>query len=205
MNKIVEPTSGMLELGKIMPSCILASSSINRRKLLEDSGIIVTVFKPTVEEEKWAQSTSLLVALNAEKKLKEYLSSPSFNSTATAISADTLVEVDGSILGKPKDKEDASLMLQLLSGKEQIVYSGCALYNPRTSRVNVFTDKAGVKFHTLSKEERASYIALGEWEGAAGAYRIQKSGYSLVESIYGDWATVVGLPIDKIIEILSTD
>ncbi len=205
MNKIIEPSLQMLKLGRIMPSCILASSSVNRLKLLKDSNIDVKVYKPVVEEEKTAESTSLLVTINAEKKLKEYLSSPSFDPDWVAVSADTLVEVDGNILGKPENEIDAFSMLLLLSGKEQVVYSGCALYNPCTSLVSVFTDEARVEFRALREKEIEDYIALGEWKGAAGAYRMQKSGYRLVKSISGDWATVVGLPIDKIIQILSTD
>ncbi len=205
MNKILEPTPEMLELGKIAPSIVLASSSPNRKKLLEDSNINVNVFKPSVDEDKTASSTSKLVALNAEKKLKEYLSSPSFDNSAVAISADTLVEVNNEILGKPEDEDDALRMLHSLSGREQIVYTGSALYNPLSSSVKVFTDKASVLFKELSDEEIEEYILTGEWKGAAGAYRLQKTGYKLVERIEGDWATVVGLPIDRIIEILSTD
>ncbi len=205
MNRIVEPTPEMLELGRIAPYIVLASSSPNRKKLLEDSNIRVTVFKPTDDEEKTASNTSKLVALNAEKKLKEYLSSPSFNKSVVAISADTLVEVDRKILGKPENGIDALRMLLSLSGREQIVYTGCALYNPLTSSYEVFTDKAIVLFKNLSDEEIEKYILTGEWKGAAGAYRLQKTGYKLVEKIDGDWATVVGLPIDRIIEILSAD
>lgn len=205
MNRIVEPTPEMLELGKIAPSIVLASSSPNRKKLLEDSNIRVTVFKPMGDEEKTAQSTSKLVAVNAEKKLKEYLSSSSFDKSAVAISADTLVEVERKILGKPEDEDNALRMLLSLRSREQIVYTGCALYNPLTSSYEVFTDKAIVLFKNLSDREIKDYILTGEWKGAAGAYRLQKTGYKLVEKIDGDWATVVGLPIDRIIEILSAD
>ena len=205
MNKIIEPTEMMLKLGKIMPAVVLASSSPNRKKLLEDSKISVTVFPPKVKEEKKAESTFRLVSINAERKLDEYGFSPSFNSSLPSLSADTLVEVENAILGKPEDETDAFRMLKMLSAREQTVYTGCAIYNPHTSHVSVFTDKAVVLLKKLTEEEIEKYILTGEWKGAAGAYRLQKTGYKLVEKIEGDWATVVGLPINRIIEILSAD
>ena len=67
----------------------------------------------------------------------------------------------------------------------------------------VLTDTADVVFRTLTDDEIGAYISTGEWQGAAGGYRLQKTGYRLVDRIDGDWTTVVGLPLKKILDFIS--
>ncbi|MCI7606251.1 MAG: Maf family protein, partial [Spirochaetales bacterium] len=80
------------------------------------------------------------------------------------------------------------------------VLTGCALYLPEIG-MKVFCDQADVIFKKLSDEEIESYLDLEEWKGAAGGYRLQKNGWKLVEKIEGDWTTVVGLPLERLIEL----
>lgn len=203
MDRIIEPTSDQIRLGTLINEVVLASSSPNRRKLLEKSGIKVKPFTPSADESTDGYTIEEAMKKNAFLKMKAYLSSPSFDKSLHALSADTLVSIDGMLLGKPRDLSDAFSMLTRLSGRKQSVYTGCALYTPEDGRTTVFCDRADVIFRSLTPDDIKSYLALGEWEGAAGAYRLQKTGYTLVERIKGDWATVVGLPLKRIISLLS--
>lgn len=203
MLNTTEPTEDERKLGSIISSIVLASSSPNRRKLLENSGITVTVFIPDADESTEGMSTEDAMRKNARVKMEAYLNSPAFKKDTVAVSADTLVEIDGTLLGKPKDRNDAGRMLSHLSGRTQKVYTGCSIYIPGEKGSITFCDEADVVFHTLTDKDIESYLDTDEWKGAAGGYRLQKTGYRLVERIEGDWATVVGLPIKRIIEILQ--
>ena len=203
MERIIEPTPLQKEFSYLFPSLVLASSSPNRKKLLEEGGSRVSVFVPETDEINKGLDYIFLMERNAKAKMEAYLSSPSFFPTLPAISADTLVHIDNKLLGKPRDIEDARNTLRLLSGRRQSVLTGCSLYEKEYG-VTLFCDEAEVVFKTLSDEEIESYIALGEWQGAAGGYRLQKNGWRLVEYIHGDWTTVVGLPIKRLIEIKNS-
>ena len=200
MERIIEPTSLQKKFSSLFPSLVLASSSPNRKKLLEEGGSRVSVFVPETDEINKGLDYISLMERNAKAKMEAYLSSPSFSPILPAISADTLVHIDNKLLGNPRDINDARKTLRLLSGRRQSVLTGCALYEKEYG-VTLFCDEAEVVFKTLSDEEIESYIALGEWQGAAGGYRLQKNGWRLVEYIHGDWTTVVGLPIKRLIEI----
>lgn len=203
MDRIIEPTSEQLELGKLVSSIVLASSSPNRKRLLEECGISVTTYSPDADESTEGMETKNAMKKNARVKMEAYLASSSFLPEKVAVSADTLVKIDGALLGKPKDREDASRMIHSLSGRTQTVYTGCSLYIPAVENIITICDKADVVFRALQEEEIEDYIDLDEWKGAAGGYRLQKTGYKLVERIDGDWATVVGLPLKRLIEILQ--
>lgn len=203
MERIIEPTPLQKEFSYLFPSLVLASSSPNRKKLLEEGGSRVSVFVPETDEINRGLDYISLMERNAKAKMEAYLSSPSFSPILPAISADTLVHIDNKLLGKPRDINDARKTLRLLSGRRQSVLTGCALYEKEYG-VTLFCDEAEVVFKTLSDEEIESYIALGEWQGAAGGYRLQKNGWRLVEYIHGDWTTVVGLPIKRLIEIKNS-
>lgn len=203
MERIIEPTPLQKEFSYLFPSLVLASSSPNRKKLLEEGGSRVSVFVPETDEINKGLDYIFLMERNAKAKMEAYLSSPSFSPILPAISADTLVHIDNKLLGKPRDINDARKTLRLLSGRRQSVLTGCALYEKEYG-VTLFCDEAEVVFKTLSDEEIESYIALGEWQGAAGGYRLQKNGWRLVEYIHGDWTTVVGLPIKRLIEIKNS-
>ena len=200
MKRIVEPTEEMLVFSSLFPRVVLASSSPNRKKLLEDGGTSVIVFKPSADENIKGLEMKEAMMKNARVKMEDYLSSPFFIPSLPAISADTLVHIDNKLLGKPKDREDAKKTLTLLSGRRQTVLTGCALYTPENG-LYVFCDEADVVFKDLDEDEIEEYLERGEWEGAAGGYRLQKNGWRLVEEIQGDWTTVVGLPILKLIEL----
>lgn len=122
---------------------------------------------------------------------------------AIIIAADTVVVVDGEILGKPVDEADARRMLLKLSGRRHQVITGVAVCDARTGNTLVDTVSTDVYFRPLSEEEIEEYIRTGDPMDKAGAYGIQTVGERFVEKINGDYYNVVGLPIDKLSELLS--
>lgn len=190
------------EFKELFPSITLSSSSENRLKLLEECGVNVSVFKPKVEEVR-EKDIIKTVMKNASLKNDDFFKE-SVNHYSS-LSFDTLLSFKGEILGKPKDKDDARKMLTMLSGKRHIVYTGCSIID--VIRVDddylctEFYDKAFVYFRNLTSDEIENYLNTGEYIGAAGGYRIQKTGYTLIDKIIGDWTTVIGVPIKKLIEI----
>ncbi len=205
MDRIPEPDSLQLEFSRAVPSLILASSSPNRKALLEAGGSHVDVFIPSTDEEKSGSTPVETVSRIADGKIKAYLCSPSYDPIRIAIAADTLVLIDGELLGKPSSEEDGWTMLRKLSGRTQTVISAAGVKLPGQDSI-VLTDTADVVFRTLTDDEIGAYISTGEWQGAAGGYRLQKTGYRLVDRIDGDWTTVVGLPLKMILDfILKTN
>ncbi len=203
MERIPEPDDLMVEFGKAVPSLMLASSSPNRRALLEAAGSAVQVYVPDADEAKIGESPEEIVMGIAGRKMEAYLSSDAFDEDMIAIAADTLVLIDGSLIGKPGSRADAKAMLESLSGRMQSVISAAAIKIPGRKPV-VIADEAYVIFRKLTNDEIEDYIATGEWMGAAGGYRLQKTGYRLIERIDGDWTTVVGLPLRAILETINS-
>lgn len=115
---------------------------------------------------------------------------------ALVIGADTVVTVDGTILGKPHDREDAARMLRLLSGRTHTVYTGVALHSPLGSdRFSVGTQ---VMFYPLDEDTIRWYLDTGESFDKAGAYGIQGKGTLLIRGIEGDYFNVVGFPVSAV-------
>lgn len=118
----------------------------------------------------------------------------------TVIGCDTSVIVDGVVLGKPTDTEDAKRMLRLLSGKTHQVITGCAVF--KNGRSLSFSEKTDVTFYPLSDKEIDDYVDTFEPMDKAGAYGIQGYGSLLVKEIRGDYFNVVGLPVGKLNKML---
>lgn len=171
---------------------ILASKSPRRRELLS---LITTDFVV-----KSADVDEALPEDFSPQKAVEYLSKikaePFNNGENIVIGADTVVAVDGKILGKPADRQQAFEMLKSLSGKYHSVFTGVTVIKPEKSVT--FSVETKVKFFDLTDDEIDSYIATGECDDKAGAYGIQGKGSLLVEKIDGDYFNVVGLPISKL-------
>ena len=170
---------------------ILASASPRRRELLALLGLPFKNHAPHVEERVDPSWTAAEAARNLaqQKALDVGASFPN----ACVIAADTIVEIDGILLGKPVDAADAARMLRLLSGREHRVVTGVCLW--RGEAMRVFSRETLVRFYPLSEEEIAAYVRSGEPMDKAGAYGIQGRGALLVESITGDYFNVVGLPV----------
>jgi septum formation protein len=118
------------------------------------------------------------------------------------LAADTVVDLDGVPLGKPRDAREAAEMLRMLSGREHLVHTAFALALPSGSAPVEERATTRVRFYPLEPEEIAEYVATGEPLDKAGAYGIQGRAASLIEAIEGDFYTVMGLPLARVIRAL---
>ncbi|WP_429842848.1 Maf family protein [Brevibacillus sp. FIR094] len=172
---------------------ILASSSPRRRELLQALGLSFTVITSDVDETTAVHlSASEVVEELSLRKAKEVASRLT---EGVVLGSDTVVVLDGQILGKPVDEMDAYCMLSMLQGQEHTVYSGVALIDVETGRAEVSHSLTHVRIRALTEQEIKSYIATGEPMDKAGSYAIQGIGATIVEGITGDYFTVVGLPL----------
>ena len=195
------------KLVKEARSCLsplnLASSSPNRLELLEkDCGIKVSAWPQNAEETKDGHTQpSSIVSHIALIKLVSFMNSRDFDPLTLSLALDTMVSFRDEILGKPEDRNDARRMLSEFSGQMQEVVTGWALFTPaRGIRSGCSTSR--VFFSQLSEAQIESYLDSGEWTGAAGGYRIQKTGYTLIDRIEGSWSNVIGLPLEDITKVL---
>lgn len=178
-----------------MEKIILASNSPRRREILSNF-IDFTVISKEIDEIKddcfspWIT----VMALAYEKGIEVAKD----NVEEIVLSADTLVELDGKLLGKPKNREDAKIMIKSLSGKIHNVYTGYAIFKLSKKIKYVSYEKSSVKFYDLSSDEIEKYLDILEYKDKAGAYGIQGKGSLLVEKIEGDYFNIVGFPIGKI-------
>lgn len=179
-----------------MMRIILASGSPRRRELLSGLGIQGLEIIPAVGEEKRnpALSPAELVMSLSEAKAREVFSK---NPGAAVIGADTVVALDGEILGKPKNEKDAFRMLSLLSGRAHEVLTGVTVISPE-GHAESGAEITRVRFRALSQSEIEAYIATGEPMDKAGAYGIQGLASLFVEGIDGDYFNVVGLPLCRL-------
>lgn len=181
----------------------LASSSPNRLELLEkDCGIKVSVWPQNAEETKDGHTQpSSIVSHIALIKLVSFMNSRDFDPLTLSLALDTMVSFHDEILGKPEDRNDARRMLSEFSGQMQEVVTGWALFTPARGILSGCSTSR-VFFSQLSEAQIESYLDSGEWTGAAGGYRIQKTGYTLIDRIEGSWSNVIGLPLEDITKVL---
>ena len=181
----------------------LASSSPNRLELLEkDCGIKVSAWPQNAEETKDGHTQpSSIVSHIALIKLVSFMNSRDFDHLTLSLALDTLVSFRDEILGKPEDRNDARRMLSEFSGQMQEVVTGWALFTPARGILSGCSTSR-VFFSQLSEAQIESYLDSGEWTGAAGGYRIQKTGYTLIDRIEGSWSNVIGLPLEDITKVL---
>jgi septum formation protein len=186
---------------KTETSLILASSSPRRRELLQTLGLPFTVMTNDVDES--TQPGMSPEAVVEELALRKARAVASRLDAGVVLGSDTVVVLDGHILGKPADEPDAFRMLSALQGREHTVYSGVALIDAATGRLEVAHSKTVVRIRPLTEREIRAYIATKEPMDKAGSYAIQGIGSTLVESIEGDYFTVVGLPLCLTANLLS--
>ncbi|MBQ3077656.1 MAG: septum formation protein Maf [Clostridia bacterium] len=178
---------------------VLASSSPRRAELLRMFDLPFEIVPPDLTEAGFYVSVpralaSVLAVGKAQIVAEEY-------PISIIISADTVVELDGQDLGKPRNANDARRILSRLSGRTHTVHTGLAVIYMGEMLRDVVSTK--VTFRELSEEEIEAYIASGEPEDKAGAYAIQGRASAFVEKIEGDYFAVVGLPIAKLREFLK--
>ena len=179
---------------------ILASQSPRRRELLERMGLSPFEIVPARGEERAdpALSPARLVEVLSRQKAAEVAAA---RPEALVIAADTVVSIDGLVLGKPRSEAEAAQMLARLSGREHTVYTGVTVR--LGDRADTQHEAAAVRFRPLSEADIARYVATGEPMDKAGAYGIQGYGAMLVEGIDGDYYNVMGLPVCRLARMLA--
>lgn len=179
---------------------VLASQSPRRRQLLGQMGLEFTTQSPEIDESAFhgRDARDLVETLSREKA--RWVARQQTPDTLV-IGADTVVVLDGAILGKPRDEGEAREMLSALSGRTHQVYTGVSLFHPGGRRTE--HEVTAVTFRPLSQEEIAAYVATGEPMDKAGAYGIQGLGALLVERLEGDYFNVMGLPLCRLGRMLA--
>ncbi len=181
------------------PMLVLASASPRRQELLRNAGILFELQPAQIPEDPLPQEDPQACAerLAREKALAIARQRPD----AIVLGADTVVVVDGQILGKPSDPADASRMLRMLSGRQHQVITGVALV--ASGQCVVASETTSVTMLQITAQEIAEYVATSEPIDKAGAYAIQGLASRWIPRIEGDYSNVVGLPIALVWRMLK--
>ena len=178
---------------------ILASKSPRRKEILETLGVCFEVITADTDESSEEKDPCRLVEILSLRKglaVREELCRQGRDLSDTVIiSSDTVVAIDGEILGKPRDAEDAKRMLRLYSGREHMVVSGVCLLSGE--RQGVSHEVTYVAFDELDEETIERYVQTVQPYDKAGAYAIQGVASAYIKGINGDYFNVVGLPIHR--------
>lgn len=177
---------------------ILASASPRRQELMKTAGLDFKVCVAQGEEYLDpglcpADAAMALAGQKAQEVAKKYPHD-------CVVGADTIVVLDNTVLGKPKDEADALAMLKRLSGREHIVYTGVCVM--KSGAESCFVEATKVEFYPLTDREIHDYVASGEPVDKAGAYGIQGLGCVLVKRIEGDFFNVMGFPISRVVRAI---
>ena len=183
-----------------MKKIILASKSPRRLELLRMLGLNVETASPDIDESAVEADSPSHLAEKLAKIKAEKVYRDLHPEGCPVVAADTLVEIGGKILGKPRSVAEAGEMLRMLSGKLHYVHTGLAVIYSGTFASAVET--ATVHFRELSDDEIESYIMSGEPMDKAGAYGIQGRAGAFVDRIEGDFFSIVGLPLCRLVTLL---
>jgi septum formation protein len=191
----VEGTKG----GVSAPPLLLASTSPQRRAILEQLGIPFEVVAPDyVEHDPPDADPVELVRAHAQGKARSVAEDAG---DRPVLGVDTTVVCGGRVFAKAAGPEEAAAMLAAFGGTTHEVVSGLCLLTPAWEELH--TETTRVTFRPLTPRDIAAYVASGEWEGRAGAYAIQGLGAGLVERVEGDYLNVVGLPAALLVGLLA--
>lgn len=198
-----------------MDSLILASASPRRREILSSLGIVFTSINPDIDEtifDHLPVPGRVLALAGAKARSGAVFAAAAFSAheirsglSDWVLGSDTLVWIPGDnlVLGKPESESDARRMICALSGRIHMVSTGVALLRVSTGKIFTARSDSLVSFARMSESEITRYIDSGDWEGAAGAYKIQGRAALHIEKIEGSWSGIVGLPIRELYVILN--
>jgi septum formation protein len=181
---------------------ILASASPRRAEILRDAGIPFTVLSSAVDETPLPGETASDLVRRLAAAKAELVAARAVG-PAIVIAADTVVALDGTILGKPRTSQDARNMLEKLSARTHSVITGLALVRLPDGERREFTEITQVHFTALSNEEIVKYLSSGEPFDKAGAYAIQGIAGRFIPRIDGCYFNVVGLPLARLCRELT--
>jgi len=183
-------------------SLILASSSPRRRELLKMLGIAFEVIPSHIEEEEIdGESPREHVARLSQAKAKEV--GRTVKKDRWILGADTIVFIDGEVLGKPQTGAEANCMLKKLSGREHTVMTGFFIYHPELNQSAGTVVESKVAIKKLTDNEIEGYIKTGEPFDKAGAYAVQGIGMFMIEKVFGSHTNVIGLPVCEVVSALK--
>lgn len=180
---------------------ILASASPRRVDLLRQLGVAFTVQPSGVDETLQPGEDGVAFASRAARDKAEAVAAA--NPEAWVLGADTVVLVDGEILGKPCDEGDARRMLRMLSGRRHRVVTAVVLVAPRGGSREEVAIESGVEFRTLDEPEIDAYVATAEPYDKAGAYAFQGAARVFIRGVDGSHTNVIGLPLDEVRDLLA--
>jgi septum formation protein len=188
-------------MGSLNALLILASASPRRRQFLALLGLPFQIRVADVDERngKGESSEALVARLSLAKAQAVAASCPH----AIVVGADTVVTLDGAILGKPAGRRDAAAMLRRLRGRSHEVYSGVSVCQPNAGKPLTTVVKSTVWMRRYSDAEIAAYVASGDPLDKAGAYGIQHAGFHPVARLQGCYASVMGLPVAHLARLLA--
>jgi nucleoside triphosphate pyrophosphatase len=184
------------------PLLTLASASPRRLELLRQAGVTFTVVPSRIDEHVRPGEAPEVYALRvAREKATDVTVRQPGN---WVLGADTIVAIDNTILGKPRDEADGLRMLHSLSGRTHRVMTAFVLLDPDGQMYASQVITSRVLFKPLSDEQIHEYLATGEPFDKAGAYAVQGIGAALVEKVEGSYTNVVGLPLDEVLAVLHS-
>ncbi|MBY9006565.1 MAG: septum formation protein Maf [Candidatus Lokiarchaeota archaeon] len=192
-----------------MTHIILASKSIDRKEIFKRIKIDIISISSNIDEEIFkdkikdpiilVKELSKAKIFSVKEKIKEeYLD-------VLIIAADTIVELQGELIGKAKDEEDAFRILRKLAGKTHNIITGISILKFPEEKLIVDYDQSKVEFLDLSDIEIKDYIQKKEWIGKAGAYSIRETASMFIKTIHGSYSNILGLPMQKLYKILNDE
>jgi septum formation protein len=182
-----------------LPALVLASSSPRRREILASLGLRFTVRPGDLDETPLPGESAVALVERLAAGKAAAVARPG----ELALGADTVVVLDGAILGKPADDAEAAAMLARLSGREHEVASGVALVEGGGGRVATTVERTRVRLRLMSEREIAWYVASGEPHDKAGAYGVQGKAALFVTAVIGNYGNVVGLPLPAVERVFA--
>lgn len=188
--------SVILQQARMPMGIVLASASPRRAELVRQLGIPFAVHPSNVPESPAAGENGTAFARRAARE--KAMAVAAQRRGDWVLGADTVVLIDGEILGKPADADDARGMLERLSGREHRVVTGFVLLRPDGTVADEIAVETVVEFRPVSPAEIDSYVATGEPQDKAGAYAIQGGAASFVHRVRGSYTNVIGLPMDEL-------
>lgn len=179
-------------------SLILASASPRRREILKSAGLKFKIIPPHVNEDYLqGESPSKHVRRLSRNKAMTIARQ---HQHSWVLGADTIVVIDGMILGKPQNKTQAKNMLKTLSGRDHTVFTGFSIINSGKAVCRTKVVQSTVRFKSIRREEINWYINCAEPYDKAGGYAVQGKGACFIKSIRGSYTNVIGLPLCEVLE-----
>jgi septum formation protein len=186
-----------------MEPIILASGSLRRQEYFRLLGLPFSIIPSQIDEDPGditnPQELAEDLAIRKVRKIIEFLKG---RNPPWICGADTLITVDKIVYGKAQDRDDAKRMLQTLQGREHQVITGVALYSGKTNTIDCRSTVSDVIFTPLTEDQIEWYLGTGEWQGVAGAYRIQGLGACFISAVRGSYSSIVGLPMHEFYAML---